>query len=286
MSPHDCQHEHATELTPTLILQLQTFAKSLSIEAGDIIRARRPKRVEVAATKSSSVDVVTEMDATIEAYLRQRIQEVRPEDSILGEEGASVEGSTGLTWVLDPIDGTVNYLYNFGSYAVSIGVVANSSDPQQWCNVVGAVHDVVANLTYFAGKGRGAWCEDQPLQVNQENNPAHLLLGTGFSYSAERRAKQGKVLAALIPQIRDIRRLGAAALDLCFVAAGRLDAYFEFGLNPWDLAAGQLIVEEAGGVTGGLHGKEAGQAMTVAGSKTAVEWLTKQLQDLEAELDS
>lgn len=270
-------------ITGELVAQLHEFARQLAQDAGDLVRANRPKVVQVAATKSSAVDVVTEMDRAVEGYLRDRIAAFRPDDGILGEEDGAAEGTSGLTWVLDPIDGTVNYLYGLPAYAVSIAVVAGSGDMADSTGVAGAVHNIPLNETWHAGLGRGAFCGDEQVWVGDVADPEQLLLGTGFAYDAGRRERQGRVLAHLIGQVRDVRRIGSAALDLCAIAGGRLDVYYEIGLNAWDLAGGQIIVEEAGGVVTGLHGAAAGERMTIAGGPTAVEWLAGELLKAGAE---
>lgn len=285
MSSSDAPQQFASsaEISEDLVAELHEFARRLAQDAGDLVRAKRPRVVEVAATKSSAVDVVTEMDREIEAYLRERISRFRPDDGILGEEDGVAEGNSGLTWVVDPIDGTVNYLYGVPAYAVSIAVVAGDGDPASSTGIAGAVHNIPLDETWHAGLGRGAFCGDEPLHVSDVTDPEQLLVGTGFAYDSARRARQGKLLAHLMGQVRDVRRIGSAALDLCSVAGRRLDAYFEVGLNAWDLAGGQIIVEEAGGVVTGLHGAPAGERMTIAGGPAAVEWLSAELLQAGAE---
>jgi myo-inositol-1(or 4)-monophosphatase len=258
---------------------LVDLAARFAREAGELVREGRPDRVDVAATKSSSVDVVTERDLAAEARLRSLIAAHRPDDGILGEEDEPVEGSSGLTWVLDPIDGTVNYLYGIPAYAVSVAVVAGPPVPERWTAVAGAVHSVADGRTFTAGRGLGAWEDGRPLRANAPEPLAQSLVGTGFGYTVERRTHQGRVLAELLPHVRDVRRIGSAALDLCGVGAGTLDLYYERGLNPWDLAAGALVAAEAGAVVTGLHGAPAGSAMTVAGPPGSVERLVALLEE-------
>lgn len=231
-----------------------------------MVRGGRPDQVQVAATKSSDVDPVTEMDRASEALLRRRLAARRPHDAILGEEGDDVAGTSGLTWVLDPIDGTVNYLYGVASYAVSVAVVAGEPDPAAWTPLAGAVHSVVDGVTWTAARGQGADRDGTAVHVREAPSLATCLVGTGFGYAAERRAQQAQVLAQVLPQVRDIRRLGAAAIDLCLLAQGSLDLYYERGLNPWDVAAGGLVATEAGAALSGLRGAPATQLMTVAGT--------------------
>lgn len=251
--------------TESEIADLRAQARSLATEAGALVRGGRPARVEVAATKSTAVDPVTDMDRASEDLLRRRLAARRPHDAILGEEGDDVPGTSGLTWVLDPIDGTVNYLYGVASYAVSVAVVAGEPDPARWTVLAGAVHSVVDGVTWTAARGQGADRDGEPVQVRRADSLATSLVGTGFGYDAGRRAHQAQVLAAVLPQVRDIRRLGAAAIDLCLVAEGALDLYYERGLNPWDVAAGGLVAVEAGAALTGLRGEPATGLMTVAG---------------------
>ena len=261
--------------------------------AADLVLARRRSGVDVAATKSSPVDVVTEIDTAAERYIRAALRQARPQDGVLGEEDGFQPGSSGLTWVVDPVDGTVNLLYGIPSYAVSIAVVTGDPTvPGRWAPVAGCVSAPALRRTYWAGAGLGAWrSEDdggpaRPIAVRPAVPLAVSLVGTGFGYRAERRAAQGRALAVLLPQVRDIRRAGCASLDLCAVACGELDGYFERGLNPWDLAAGALVVTEAGGVVTGLRGGPAGEAMTLAGPAPTVAALDAVLTDLRADDDA
>ncbi|GAB3098866.1 inositol monophosphatase family protein [Isoptericola nanjingensis] len=262
---------------------LRALARSLACEAGALVRDGRPERVEVAATKSSDVDPVTDMDRAAEALLRRRLAEERPDDAILGEEGDDVPGTSGLTWVLDPIDGTVNYVYGVASYAVSVAVVAGPPDPRRWTALAGCVHSVVDGRTWTAARGGGAERDGRPLCVRRPDALSRSLVGTGFGYAPERRARQAEVLVDVLPRVRDIRRIGSAAIDLCLLAEGALDLYYERGLNPWDLAAGALVAAEAGAWVGGLHGRGPGAAMTVAGATPVVTELVRLLEDADAD---
>jgi len=268
------------------VADLRALATSLATEAGDVIRAQRPERVTVADTKSSDVDPVTAMDRAVEEFLVARLTGTRPDDAILGEEGDAVPGTSGLTWVVDPIDGTVNYLYGVASSAVSVAVVTGAPDPGQWTVVAGCVHDVVTGRTWSAGLGEGATADGAPLGLGGPAAPlSRSLVGTGFGYAASRRAAQARVLTEVLPRVRDIRRLGSAAVDLCLVAQGSLDAYFERGLNPWDLAAGELVAREAGVDVVGLRGARPGTAMTVAGRGAALRELVALLERADADAD-
>ena len=263
----------------TDLADLERLCIAFALEAGRFIRDERPPRMGVAATKSTDTDVVTVMDRRSEELLHRLIQAARPDDGILGEEGADVAGTSGLTWVLDPIDGTVNYLYEVPAYAVSVAVVVGDPGVEgAWRPVAGAICDPSLRLVHHARRGGGAWTRseatgDRPgarLTVSAEDRIGRCLLATGFGYSPEVRARQAEVLRRVLPQVRDIRRIGSAALDLVRVADGSVDAYAESGLNAWDLAAGWLVVEEAGGLVLG-PGDVPGKELTVAAGPALVE---------------
>lgn len=243
-------------------LALRDLAARLATEAGTLVADGRA-RAEVAATKSSDIDIVTQMDLAAEELLRERLAALRPHDAILGEEGHEQEGTSGLTWVLDPIDGTVNYLYGLPHYAVSVAVVEGGSDPGTWTQVAGAVYDG-SGVLWQAARGHGALRDGRPLAPRAEVPLSHTLLATGFQYVAERRAAQGRIVAQLLSSVRDIRRLGAASVDLCLAAAGHVDAYYEHGLKPWDFAAGALIASEAGLRVGNLDGQAPDGGLLIA----------------------
>jgi len=228
---------------------LAALALEVARAAADLVRGRRAAGVTVAATKSSEVDIVTEADRASEELIRRLIAERRPGDGFLGEEGDDVASRTGIRWIVDPIDGTVNFLYDLPQYAVSI---AAERDGQV---VAGVVLNVASGVEYVGhhadepdagGAPARATRDGEPLAVRGPT-PLHLrLLGTGFSYDARIRGLQAAGVARLITRVRDIRRLGSCALDLCHVAEGALDGYFEEGVNLWDHAAGGLIAELAG----------------------------------------
>lgn len=192
-------------------------------------------------TKSSATDPVTEVDQDSEGLIVEWLRSNRPDDAIIGEEGADDDGTSGVTWILDPLDGTVNYTYGFPAHAVSLAVQVHGQ------TVAAVVHDTALNQQYTATLGGGAFCNGVRLHCTDATDPALMLLATGFGYDRDQRRIQAAVLAAIIADIRDIRRAGSAAVDLCHVAAGRVDAYYETGPNIWDVAAGMLIVQEAGG---------------------------------------
>ncbi|HEY5879917.1 MAG TPA: inositol monophosphatase family protein [Nakamurella sp.] len=197
-------------------------------------------KVEGLTTKSSATDPVTDADRSAESTLVKLITSERPDDGLLGEEGAERESANGIRWVIDPLDGTVNYLYELDNFAVSI-----AAEDQEGA-LVGVVHNPVTKRTFHAVRGVGASVDGRPLRVNDPVPMHRALLATGFGYDAEIRRQQGTLLGRLLPQVRDIRRIGSAALDLCAVASGSVDAYFEEGVKAWDVAAGGLIAQEAG----------------------------------------
>lgn len=226
--------------------------------AGELLRDGRPADLAVAATKSSPIDVVTEMDIAAEKLITGILAERRPEDGLLGEEGADVAGTSGVRWVVDPLDGTVNYLYGLPAWSVSIAAEYRGE------TVAGVVEVPLRGETFHALLGGGAWLGGRRLACRPAAPLDQALVATGFAYLQPRRAQQAKVGQRIIPLVRDIRRGGSAAVDLCDVAAGRLDGYYERGLNPWDLAAGDLIAREAGAVTGGRPGKPASGELALA----------------------
>jgi myo-inositol-1(or 4)-monophosphatase len=259
---------------------LAALAIDAAKEAGELLLARHG-RVAVVQTKSSPTDVVTEMDHAAEQLIRDRLLAARPADAILGEEGGQT-GAGPVRWIVDPLDGTVNYLYGLPGWAVSVAAEVGG------VVVAGVVCVPLQRATFTATLGGGAWLESawerspRRLACNHGVALSDALIATGFGYSSGQRAKQGRVVAAMLPRVRDIRRAGVAAVDLCSVAAGRVDAYYEQGTHYWDIAAGALIAREAGAMTGGLRGDEAGEAMTLAADPA----LFAELRDLLASLDA
>lgn len=229
-----------------LILEL---AERLAREAGAIQRERYEKAHEI-ETKSASIDLVTEVDKLCEALIVEGIAESRPDDSILAEEGGSKENPRAdWHWVIDPLDGTVNYAHGFPRFCVSIGV------EHQGVRHVGVVYDPLLDELFCSVRGQGAFLGDRKLAVSKAITLEQSLVATGFSYDVHR-SEQDNVaqFSRMLKASRGIRRDGSAALDLCYVAAGRLDAYWEFKLHPWDVAAGILIVDEAGGQSSDILG--------------------------------
>jgi myo-inositol-1(or 4)-monophosphatase len=232
--------------------ELLTLAREVGREAAAFVAGRRPSgRVDVSATKSSPTDVVTEIDEASERLIRERIFGARPDDGFVGEEGNDVVGTTGVEWVVDPIDGTVNFLYGIPHWAVSIAVVEGEPDPLTWRGLAGAVFCPPTGELFTGATGHGAFLGEEPLRVAPAVELSQALVATGFAYDSWMRGQQGEVVTRLLPRVRDIRRQGTASLDLCFVAAGRYNAYFERTLNAWDHAAGAIIAREAGAVVKG-----------------------------------
>lgn len=261
---------------------LLELALEIALEAGRMIAAAREGTVTVADRKSSVTDVVTQVDRDAEALIRDRIRAARPHDAFFGEESGGDAGSSGLTWVVDPIDGTVNFLYGIPHYAVSIAVVEGPADPATWVERVGVVHNPATGETFTAVRGGGAFLGDRALRIPEPPQLAEALIATGFAYDADIRAEQGAAVAAMLPRVRDIRRLGTASLDLCNLAAGRVDAYAERTLNPWDHAAGGLIVAEAGGVVVGRHGAAPSRDFVIAVHPELLEPLEALLDEVGA----
>ena len=230
---------------------LESIAVGIAREAGDLARARRAEGVAIAATKSALADIVTEADREVELLIRERLAQQRPGDGFFGEESGAQAGSTDVTWVVDPIDGTVNYAYGSAAYAVSIAAVTGEPTPDRWKTQAGVVYAPALDELYRASRGGGAFLGDRGLTVNAQPTPAGALLATGFGYDPATHAGDLARVARVMPIARDLRRVGAASLDLAAVAAGRVDGYFERGLWPWDHAAGALLVAEAGGRVGG-----------------------------------
>jgi myo-inositol-1(or 4)-monophosphatase len=230
-------------------------------------------------TKSTPTDVVTEADRACEALLVEGITAARPDDGVLGEEGASREGTSGVRWVVDPIDGTVNYLYGLPQWCVSIGVEIDG------VTEVGAVFDARKDELFTAVRGGGAFLDGTPLRCTGVTDLSQALVGTGFSYDVRRREVQADHLTSVLPVVRDVRRLGSGALDLCAVAAGRLDAYYEQGLHPWDMSAGLLVADESGARTGDLRGGRPTSQMVVASAPAVFAPLVELLVGLDADDD-
>jgi myo-inositol-1(or 4)-monophosphatase len=231
-----------------LAAELVELAARLAVRAGTLVFEGRKNGVTSATTKSSDTDVVTEFDRASERLIVDALRAERPGDGLVGEEGAAISSESGVRWLIDPIDGTTNFLYGLPGYAVSIAAVADDRP------LVGAVYVPASAELFTAIAGRGASLNGTALHCGTTSSLEQALVATGFSYQPERRRYQGERFARMIPRIRDIRRFGAASTDLCYLAAGRIDAYFEQWLGPWDWAAGELIAREAGCRTGRFDG--------------------------------
>ena len=220
--------------------------------AGDVLREYYGRKPEGLGSKSSTTDLVSDADREAERAIRELLEAERPDDGLLAEEGSHAEARSGRRWIVDPLDGTINFLYGFPAWAVSIAL----EDAEGLA--LGVIHSPLHEETFTAVRGEGARLDGRVLAVNDRRELAGALVATGFSYEPDRRAEQAEVVRELLPRVRDIRRAGAAALDLAWLAAGRVDAFYERGLKAWDRAAGDLLVREAGGVSGSLAGEPPG----------------------------
>lgn len=250
---------HADAADPSA---LRDLAASMALDAGAVAFAGRRAAAATSdlgrATKSSATDLVTEFDRQAEAAIVERLRRDRPDDAIVGEEGTDQAGTSGYAWYVDPIDGTTSFVYDLPTWCCSVGVALDGE------MIAGAVYVPALDELFAAAAGHGATCNGIPITPSPTVDLALALVGTGFSYQADARRRHAEQVARLIGDIRDIRRMGSAAVDLCFVAAGRLDVYFERGLNPWDAAAGELIAREAGAITSDFTGGPARPAEMLA----------------------
>lgn len=239
--------------------ELLALAHGIARKAGELL-VERPDAMSI-NQKSSARDFATQMDHASEALVVREILAARPGDGIIGEEETARPSTSGITWVIDPIDGTVNYFYDLPGWNISIA--AKDGDGV----LMGLVYAPTINSLWYATRGGGAFKNGRPISVNDPIPLSSALIGTGFSYDTSRRREQAAFISGLIPKVRDIRRFGAAAVDICHVATGSFDGYFERDLKEWDLAAATLICREAGGVVTGLSGGEPNEEMTIAGGK-------------------
>ena len=228
------------------------LAERAARAAGEVLMSYFGRAAEGLDVKSSPTDPVSDADREAEDAIHLIIAKERPDDGIIGEEGARTSPANGRTWIVDPLDGTVNFLYGMRAWAVSIAL----EDPEGLS--VGVVFNPVDEECFVAARGEGARLNGRPISVSECASLDRAMVATGFSYVAEQRARQAQTLVRLLPAVRDVRRAGAAALDLAYVACGRVDAFYERGLKRWDEAAGRLLVEEAGGVVADLKGEPAG----------------------------
>jgi myo-inositol-1(or 4)-monophosphatase len=245
-----------------LPVELLALARDLAEQAAGLLLDGLTTRRSEVSTKSTRTDMVTEIDRASERLIVDGILAHRPHDGIVGEEGADIEGTSGVRWYVDPLDGTTNYLYAFPGFAVSIAAEADGE------MVAGLVHDVMHGDVFAAARGHGATRNGLPVVVPEHTELATALVATGFAYDADRRAQQAAVLTHVLPRVRDIRRAGAAAVDLCSVAIGRVNAFYERGLEPWDLAAGGLIATEAGATVASLDGPAVAGGLIIAASRS------------------
>ncbi|MEY2974436.1 MAG: hypothetical protein RIR49_856 [Actinomycetota bacterium] len=240
--------------TASDIDRLRRLCIDLAESAGALALTGRRDHGVRPDTKSSPTDLVTRFDHAAEEHIRSRLLLARPDDAILGEEHPARAGTSGLEWVIDPIDGTTNFVYDLPAWCTSVAVrVAASGSPGRI--LAGAVHVPSAGETFHAGAGRGAALGANPISASTAGDLSRALVATGFAYEAAHRARQGRRMAALLPCVRDLRRSGSAAYDLCTVACGRVDAYVEDSVNDWDVAAGLLICAEAGAVASDSRGR-------------------------------
>ena len=238
---------------------LREVAEAIAREAGHQLREAFAGPLVNVTAKSSPTDLVSEADHAAERLIRERLASARPGDGFLGEEGGDDVGTTGLRWVVDPLDGTINFLFRIPQWAVSIACEDASG------TLAGVIYDPMRDELWSAERGGAALLDGRPISASTRTDLATALIATGFGYDAEIRGYQAEVVARLLPSVRDIRRLGSAALDLAWTAAGRYDAYFERGLNHWDLAAGELLCTRAGLVVRELEARPpAGTGVLVA----------------------
>ena len=273
-----------TELIPAnLVDELASLAWQCATGAGRLLVDERPKANLAVDVKSTATDVVTAMDIASEEYIRALISTFRPDDAVLGEEHGSADGTSNIRWVIDPLDGTTNYLYGLPVWAVSVAAqMRDADDPIRWHSIVGVVAAPLLGCTWHARIDGPAFVDDASgrhlLEVGACDELSQALVATGFGYNPARRAEQGSTVAHMASRVRDLRRMGAASVDLCWVAQGLIDAYWERGLAPWDHAAGELIVAQAGGQVGDLDGGPAGSAITVACNSQLWQQMVDQLQ--------
>jgi myo-inositol-1(or 4)-monophosphatase len=238
--------------------ELLAIAVDVATQAGLFLVRDRPPGALETRTKTSPTDPVTVMDTGSERLIVDALRAVRPDDAVLGEEGGERPGRSGVRWLVDPIDGTVNYEYRLPHWSVSVAAEVDG------VVVAGAVNDPAIGEVWTAIRGGGSWRNGEQLQCSTETRLEHALIGTGFGYTLPMRTKQAEVIRSVLPQVRDIRRVGSCAVDLCWTAAGRFDAFFEHGPNIYDFAAGGLVASEAGVRFGGLRGRPASPAMILA----------------------
>ncbi len=260
--------------------ELLDLALSVVRPAAELARSMRSAGIPEFSTKTTDTDVVTAADRAVERQVIAALRAVRPADAILGEESGALPGTDGgagaVRWILDPIDGTVNYLYGLPGYAVSLAAEVDG------VVLAGVVHNAATGQEWTALRGGGAYRGGRRLTGSRVTELGQALLATGFGYDPARRAHQGRVLAGLLPEVRDLRRMGAAALDLCLAAEGSVDVYYEKGLQLWDHAAGGLVAAEAGLRVTGLAGAPPGADFVLAAPPALYQALHDRLLRLDA----
>lgn len=256
--------------------ELRDLACVTAQHAARMVLGRHGERHEV-ATKASDLDLVTEVDRAAERLIATALLDARPDDSLLGEEGTGVVGTSGVEWVIDPIDGTTSFYYGLPGFSVSIAARTEHG------LVAGCVVAPAIGAEYSAALGEGARLNGRPVRCRDTTELSQSLIATGFSPDHERRERQARTIAEILPQIRDIRRMGSAALDLCAVAAGQVDAYFEIGLSIWDYAAGALVAAEAGAFTIVEPDRATDRAFVVAAAPGVADELVALLRTLNAD---
>jgi myo-inositol-1(or 4)-monophosphatase len=264
------------------LLEIRDLALRIALEVAPIPATAQPRvpqaRTMRTSSKSTDIDLVTELDGATELAITRLILAERPHDGIVAEEGGAATSRSGYTWVIDPIDGTVNYFYGSPQWCICIGVVDASGEA-----VVGVVHAPVLHETYVAARGQGAFViiDDEwlPLTAEPEVSLDMALIATGFSYDRERRVDMARAFASLAPRVRDMRRPGAAGLDICGVAAGRVHAYYERDIKPWDVTAAAVVAREAGAVVI-ESGQPLGQNLTIVALPRLAETLRRELAAL------
>lgn len=262
-----------------MLAELEKIAVEAARAAALVHQSRALKDLSV-ESKSDASDLVTRIDREAETALVSVIKDARPNDSIISEEGTSLSGSSGVTWVLDPLDGTTNLVHGHPHHAVAVGVVVNGK------RCLGVVLDSSDGRLYVGAKGLGASCDGESITASRQSDLRAALVGTGFLPNAKVRVRQAEILKSVLPEVRDIRRSGSPALDLCSVAAGRLDAYYEFGLGAWDITAGAVIAEAAGAHVLEISGEPLPSPLLIAGSEALVATLSELLKSALAEIIS
>lgn len=252
------------------------MAREVAGAAASVLAGYFTRPARGVEAKTTPTDLVSDADKESERLLVDLIRERRPRDGILAEEGAAAESTSGFTWVVDPLDGTINFLYGIPIWCVSVAVVDEQGA------VAGVVADPNRGETFWAARGEGAWCNATRISMRKSETIASSLVGTGFAYDASIRRAQAQVAARLLPSVRDVRRLGSAALDLCYLACGRIDCFYEAHMMEWDKAAGTLIVEEAGGRVGVLRAPAGEDHGVIAASPQLYDRFVRLLQDAGA----